>query len=404
MLKQYKSILLIFLVIIFLGCYGCRDESGSLAASMTVTSQTTQTDIAYDSPLPTPTRDARCAFGGLPDSGYIYDDNIDPEFWEISTLQDEGFDVEIMQVGADWAETSPSLHSILIVRNDRIVFENYYNGSARQHSRDVASISKSVLSALVGIAIQDGYLEGVRTRVSETLPEYFQDGQHEDKLDLQLRHMLTMESGLHWVDDYLDLPPIERERDRLEAILNLPMDHSPGTVWQYNTGLTHLMSGILARATGMNTCQFAFEHLFDPLGIDVDYWEKDPQGIYVGGYSMFFTTRELAKFGLLYLHGGYLNDQQIIPVEWVAESLQRFASVGFNVSYGYWWWLYEVLGYPVYTALGFGHQVVHIVPEFNMVVVITNNHVYNNSDKVFDSLDYLARFVIPAILNHDAAH
>jgi CubicO group peptidase (beta-lactamase class C family) len=143
--------------------------------------------------------------------------------------------------------------------------------------------------------------------------------------------------------------------------------------YHYSTHSAHLLSAAISRASGASTCEFAYHYLFDPLGITVEHWGQDPQGVSIGGWNLFLTPRELAKIGLLVLHGGQWEDQQIVPADWVVESLSPQMDFGTNYDYGYLWWLREIAGYQVFSSIGPGGQSLHLIPELEMVVVTSGD-------------------------------
>jgi CubicO group peptidase (beta-lactamase class C family) len=308
------------------------------------------------------------------------------DFWTSSTPEEQGMDAEILKAGLPELGRSSTTLSLLIIRNDVIVFERYPNGGSVEQSTNIHSVSKSIISTLVGIAIEEGYIESINQRVSDFFPEYFPaDDPRKDKMTL--RHLLTMTSGFEWQDSVSTVGG----DDWIKAILKLPLDRAPGTIFNYSTAASHLTSAILERATGMSTCEFAYRYLFEPLDISVEHWGRDPQGYYMGGNNVFLTPREMAKFGLLYLHEGQWQGEQVVSREWVEQATSAQATP----EYGYYWWRTPREGYTIHSALGYGGQRVHVIPELNTVVVSTADSRYELDP--IDSLDFIADYVIPAV-------
>lgn len=269
----------------------------------------------------------------------------------------------------------PRLRSLLVQSRGRIVGERYFRGTTRATRANIKSASKSVISALVGIAIERGDLRGVDQTVAELLPAYVDASTDPRKRAITVEDLLTMRSGLestsfenygswvtsrNWVRDALRRPVVaERGGNGGEMI--------------YSTGSTHLLSAILTRATGMSTYQFARRHFAEPAGITLRPWQRDPQGVYFGGNDMYLTPRDMLKFGTLYLNGGVANGRQVVPRAWIERSTRAYTRSGWSDNeYGYGWWLRNAGGHRVYYAWGYGGQFVFVVPALDLVVVTTS--------------------------------
>lgn len=292
----------------------------------------------------------------------------DAATWSFATPEEEGMDGDVLEAGVAALAEFSNLYSVLILRNDRIVLERYFRNEAPQHARNIQSASKSFLSALFGIAIHEGYIQSVDQTAAEFLPTYFASVQDPRKRDITLRHLLTMTPGFSYEDNLYGL-----QGDWLAAAIAYPLVSEPGSTFRYSTISSHILSAVLTEATGMSTCEFACHYLFQPLGITIDNWSRNPQGYYMGGVAMYFTPRELARFGLLYLHEGVWDGHPVVPAEWIAESMTRHVTeTGIpGVSYGYFWWLESAGGHEVHAAVGHGGQTIRIVPDLNLVVVTT---------------------------------
>ncbi|MFW9855987.1 MAG: serine hydrolase domain-containing protein [Candidatus Thorarchaeota archaeon] len=163
--------------------------------------------------------------------------------------------------------------------------------------------------------------------------------------------------------------------------IELPLLHTPGEDWHYSTLQTNLLSAILTRAANMSTREFAEKHLFTPLQISIRYWPQDPQGYYTGGHEMYFVPRDLARLGFLYLNKGVIDGKEVVPSDWVHESLQDYAegrvvegmrsSFYEKVGYGYQWWLQKLVGYETFSARGHGGQFIFCIPKLDAIVVTT---------------------------------
>lgn len=266
----------------------------------------------------------------------------------------------------------PRLNSVLVSQHGRVHAERYFNGTGPDTRANIKSASKSVLSALVGIALREGHLRGVDQPVAEVLPEHFGPGTDPRKRAITVGHLLSMTAGLEstsfgsygrWVSS----------RNWVRAALERPLVADPGGPMVYSTGSSHLLSAVLTRATGKTTYAYAREALAEPLGIRLRPWQRDPQGIYFGGNDMYLTPREMLRFGELYLNGGAYRGKQVVPREWVEESFRpRAASEWSGHRYGYGWWIRSSGGHPVYFAWGYGGQYVFVVPTLRLVAVFTS--------------------------------
>jgi len=300
-----------------------------------------------------------------------------------------------LEAGIPELADSQGVFSLLVVRNGVLVVERYFNDATAGQSREIASASKSVMSALVGIAIDRGFIESVDETLDSLLPAPFESGAYDDKGDLTLRSLLTMSSGFSYE------PTITQRQSQpgdvsIDRILATPLSN-PQNVFTYNTGGVHLASAILTSKTGMSTCRFANEFLFAPTGIDPDWWNRDRDGIFTGGWNFYLTPRELARFGQLYLNEGTHEGKQVLSAEWVAESTapRVYEVAGPTTHYGYWWWTSEVAGRFMYSARGGGEQMIYVIPSLDMVVVTTSETDLPSTAR-FDSMSFLANYVIPA--------
>jgi CubicO group peptidase (beta-lactamase class C family) len=271
-------------------------------------------------------------------------------------------------------ESLPRLHSLLVSFEGTRVLERYFNGHDRFDTANVKSVSKSVISALVGIAIERGDVGGV----GEPISDYFDKTRPGEPLAsrgrITIGNLLSMQSGLEttsnrnygaWV-----LSP-----NWVDAALEQPFVRPPGTTMIYSTGNTHLLSAILTRATGRSTLQFARDALTEPLGFELATWPRDPQGICFGGNDRDWTPRQMLAFGQLYLDGGRAGGRQVVPADWIEASL-RFRTQSTRERgryYGYGWWMRDMAGYWSAYAWGYGGQFIVLVPELDLVVVTTSS-------------------------------
>lgn len=267
----------------------------------------------------------------------------------------------------------PRLHSLLISHGNELVFEEYYNGRDPTRPANMKSASKSVISALVGIAIDKGIIDSVDVKVADYFPELIGASGDEEKRQITIENLLTMQSGLETTSNR-NYGKWVLSENWIEFALKQPLVAEPGTRMLYSTGSTHLLSAIVTKASGMSAKQFAQEHLSGPLGFSMSYWSQDPQGIYFGGNDMEMTPRQMLRFGRLYLNEGVYDNSQVISRAWVDESHKPRARSprGQGRFYGYGWWLRDLAGMQVPVAWGYGGQLIFVVKDLDLVVVATS--------------------------------
>ena len=285
------------------------------------------------------------------------------------------------------ARTLPRLHSLLVSHRGELVLERYYHGARRERSANIKSASKSVVSALVGVALERSLIPGVWTPIVTYFPELARDVDPR-KRAITVEHLLTMRSGLEGTSGR-NYGAWVTSGNWVRHALARPMFAVPGDEMEYSTGNTHVLSAILAMATGKTTLQFANEVLAQPLGTSLPAWPRDPQGVYFGGNDMLMTPRQMLAFGELYLNKGRVNGRQIVPATWVARSCEgrtrnrRPGNPAFDPNgsvdpmrdrrYGYGWWVHDIWGYEACFAWGYGGQYIFVLPDLDLVLVTTSS-------------------------------
>ena len=270
------------------------------------------------------------------------------------------------------AAQMPVLTSLIVSRNGRIVKEQYFHGLKRTQAVNIKSASKSILNALVGIAIAEREFSE-QSKVSALIPDYFASISDPTKRNITVRNLLTMQAGLEGTsfDNYGEWV---NSRNWVRYALARPFECAPDTCMVYSTGNSHLLSVILTKQTGMSTRAYAQRKLLAPLGMTLRGWARDPQGFDFGGNEMFFTPRDLVKFGELYRQRGVYNGRRILSEEWIRKSWGEYATSPWNGHrYGYHWWTREYDGTKVHSAWGYGGQFVFVVPARELVVVATSS-------------------------------
>jgi CubicO group peptidase (beta-lactamase class C family) len=324
-----------------------------------------------------------------------YIDSVDDSAsWTLSTPEAQNLDSAMLERASTTLANRPYTWSLLVIRHDTLVFERYYHGSAKNQSNNVHSASKSIWGAAIGIAINQGLIPGADATIASILPARYVSVMSAQTKTIKLHDLITMTSGIDWSEDTTETQ-IQRTPDWLTAILELPNAATPGSTFNYSTGDTHLSSAVMTSAIQSSACEFIHQHLLAPMGVVAEHWGRDPQGYFSGGYNLYLTPRELAKFGLLYLRGGKWRGAQLVPAAWVNASMTNQVDAGDPYRYGYNFWLREIAGHQVAMAWGFGGQMIFIIKDLDLVVVMTTNTREFNQDS-FDGTSIIENNVIPA--------
>lgn len=286
-----------------------------------------------------------------------------------------GLDSLLLAQAFATAAELPRLHALLVARHGELARERYFRGPGRNGRANIKSASKSIISALVGIAIAEGRLEGLDQPVAPFFRDYIGAGVDPRLREVTIGHLLSMQAGLE-PTSFGNYGSWVASRNWVRYALQRPFVAEPGGRMLYSTGSSHLLSAILTRATGMSTLAYAREKLARPLGFELAAWTRDPQGVYFGGNEMHLRPRDLLAIGELYRNGGRHAGRQIVPETWVRESWVRRTTSPFNGhGYGLGWWMRGSRGRDVYFAWGYGGQYIFIVPSLELTVVTTSDAV-----------------------------
>jgi CubicO group peptidase (beta-lactamase class C family) len=331
-----------------------------------------------------------------------------------------GLDSALLAAAGRSADSLGALQSLLVWRHGSLGYERYLHGGAADTPVNVKSVSKSFLSALVGIAVAQGKVKSLDQRVADVLPdgyrpvggELFTDARRRSdslRQRVTLRHLITMTSGLAWDESNAPLvSALLMSSDPVRFAAELPVLAEPGARFNYATASSHLLAGAVARLVGSPLREFGERSLFGPAGIILSRWDADPEGVNFGGSEMFFTAREMLKLGILYLHHGTVGDHHIVPADWVAASVAKQIEVATPVyqhmvpgltGYGYFRWLRSGAGREMFCALGLGGQFVLVVPTLDLVIGGTSALDARNpgNDAQFNGIFALVdRSIIPA--------
>jgi CubicO group peptidase (beta-lactamase class C family) len=340
--------------------------------------------------------------------------------WPVAAPASVGMDASILcAVTPRLLATQMNVHGVLVARRGKLVFERYFVGSDQpwgnpsslydfgpQTKHDLRSISKSITALLVGIAVDRKLIPGVDEPVFDFFPEHA-DLRTPEKERILVRHLLTMSSGLAWDEARPYSDPqnsemiMDRSADPVRFVLERPSVAPAGLVWNYNGGGTHLLGHIIAKAAGKPFDAFAREVLFEPLGITDWAWMRYRNGAIAPAAGARLRPRDVAKLGQLFLSGGRWNGRQIVSSEWLAEMLAPRLGPD-PYFYGYQFWLGRSLdrGAEVKWAagLGLGGQRLFIVPEYDLVVMITAGN-YGGYGQSAPALEILNRYVFPSVVD-----
>ncbi|RKF52737.1 6-aminohexanoate hydrolase [Bacillus wiedmannii] len=287
-------------------------------------------------------------------------------------------------------EEYKNVNGMLVVQKGNVIFEKYYNGHGLDDALHVASVTKTIISALIGICIDKGYIKSVDQKVIEFFSEY-----NFHSAEITVRHLLTMTAPYPFVDWQESLEELCTQEDWIKYTLNRIGQGGEIGTFKYSSAGAHVLSAIITSATEKSAREFANEYLFQPLGMreipnynmkafgfddlfgkDVKGWVHDSNDISTGGWGLTLTIRDMAKFGQMYLNEGIHNGKQILSKSWIKESTEMNQN-----QYGYLWWLREEDGIFSYCAMGDGGNMICCVPEKDLVVVIASEVMPNARDR-----------------------
>jgi CubicO group peptidase (beta-lactamase class C family) len=354
--------------------------------------------------------------------------------WETASLSDVGMDQSIItNLMNDLLSNDHFIHSIVIIRNRKLVFEEYFSGNDVELDEQIAGSGelkytyrdfnrnslhfqasgwKSFISALIGIGIDKGFIQGTNEKMFSFFQDYV-DLNSNEKDKITIAHMLTMTSGLPWDDGSYPIYDSRNDEyqllfneDQIRFILEKPIVASPGTNFHYNSGTSFLLSEIVKRSSEKTLEDFAEEYLFAPLEITSIRWATSRNAnstIYVGGF--YLRPRDMAKFGQLFLQEGLWGTNRIISEQWIMESTGESVHFSgehppmpnFIGGYGYQWWVGKFSDdTEVYCAAGWGGQFIMVLPDVDMIIVFTSGDYEENNFKIqFDIVD---DFILPALI------
>lgn len=347
----------------------------------------------------------------LPEAGLTTPAEL-PGDWPVARPEEVGIEARGLSalVGRLRRGELGQVHGLLIVRHGRLAVEEYFAGSSRDDVHTQQSVTKSVTSLLVGIAIDQGLIRSEGDPVLGYFPEYGDLGGQDARRDsLAIEDLLTMRAGLLWTEEPYAGSDLERLNgsagDWVRFVLDRPMREAPGTFWQYNSGGVIVLAGVLRSATGGDPGEFARRHLFEPLGIRGERWVRSPfDGLPHTGGGLFLRARDMARLGELLLRQGSAGGQQVVSRDWLERSSRRAAGpIAWPrpVYYGQLFWLFPFGGVAgaspspdIVTASGAGGQWIFTAPSLDLVVVFTADRL---NPRFFTPVDLLYGEILPAV-------
>lgn len=316
--------------------------------------------------------------------------------WQVSQLETEGINQGFLEDMMNYIydrDLYYTVKDILIIKNGKLVFEEYFGMTNRQTLVHLQSATKSISSAIFGIALDQGFVESVDENVYDYFPEYL-DSINGQKNDILLHHILTMTPGLEWNElstrlfsNQNDNILGQRSGDYIGHLLEKDLVAKPGSIWNYNSGCAMVLAGIIKKTTGIHIDEFGSEHLFDPLGIEHYRWEYQQDGLPLAMGGFWMQPRDMAKIGELFLRGGVTDDERLISETWIEASFTEYATINDDWNYGYQWWtgqdnfpIGEALIDRVWFASGYGGQLILVIQDSNAVIVM-NGAYYTDTDR-----------------------
>jgi CubicO group peptidase (beta-lactamase class C family) len=296
--------------------------------------------------------------------------------WQKSEAEQQGIDSQILaSMLENIKEKELEIDSVQIIRNGKLVLDTYIHPFSKDELHIVHSCAKSVISLLIGIALDQKHLKNLNQRIIKLLPVNEVKNIDGGKKKINLRHLLTMTTGLNSRDSYLyrweGLSRMRENGDWTGFILDLPMTSKPGEFFEYSNMASFLLSAIITETTGQTASAYAKENLFRYLGITETIWESDPRGNSVGWGELWLNPLDLAKIGILVLEDGRWEDRQIVPTAYLNEATSVQATTGAALpDYGYHWWINED---NLIMAMGYAGQYLIINRNFNLVTVFTSS-------------------------------
>lgn len=305
--------------------------------------------------------------------------------WPRSSASQQNIDEDKLTIAVRKLAGLEQSYSFIVIRNGFLVSENYFHGRFKDDLHEIRSATKSVVSTLIGIAVQQGFIVSVEDKVLSYLPELKVNTGKQYLDSLKIRHLLNMTSGFNWNEHEGDLLRWQNHQNPTEYLLSKGFSEMPGEKFKYNSAAVHLLNSIIERSSGLKTAEFAEKFLWKPLDIDNVNWPKLADEIPNGGYGMSIHPLDLAKIGQLYLNNGTWDEIQILPENWSRQMMlqDKDLKIDFgafeDARYGKLWWSGNYQNHKVFFALGYAGQFLAIIPDLNMVICVTQDWGLSNT-------------------------
>jgi len=340
--------------------------------------------------------------------------------WQVSSLESEGINQTGLEDMINYIYNhglNQSVKDIIIVKNGKLVFEEYFGTTTRETLVHLQSATKSLTSVIFGIAIDQLHVGSVDESVYSYFPEYL-DSVDSPKNEILLHHMLTMTPGLEWNETSTSLFSGENDNiaghqsgDYIGHLLGKNLVAEPGSTWNYNSGCAMVLAGIIKKATGFHIDEFGEEYLFDPLGIEDYRWEYQQDGLPIAMGGFWMKPRAMAKIGELFLRGGVWDEKRILSDTWIRASFTEHKTVNDDWDYGYQWWagqanssIGESFENKIWYAHGYGGQMIIVIQE-SKVVIVTNGAYSTDTGRTKKTegkiWQLLRTFIFPSLMEHD---
>jgi len=311
--------------------------------------------------------------------------------WTIGTLAESNIDTTMLHQMIELINLNRfgKVHSILVARNGKLVFEKYFDGFFIDDLNSLKSCTKSITSILIGIALDNGYIKSVEEKILDFFPAY-KNLVDKKWQNVELKHILTMSTGIKWERNVHDRI-YETSGDVIESTFEQKFSHAPGDIFEYRNPQSDLLGGVIINSTNITVQEFATEYLFKPLQITKSDWPNFKNNNYpLMSGSLALSSRDMLKIGQLVLDKGKWNGKQIVSEKWIMESTSFKIKTDQLFGYGYLWWLGESQtkpGLKVVFATGINGQHIIIFPEINTVVVTTADNMDKEPEFLLKMID-----------------
>jgi len=298
--------------------------------------------------------------------------------WPVSTPEEQGLDPELVAELYYNASQLETIYSLLVFKNGYLVAEDYFNIGKPDLQINIHSVTKSINSALVGIALEQGCFTSLDQKMMDFFPEFADRITDSRKKQITIRQMLQMRAGYPWEEATTEGTDLLFSGFHTSNLVDVPLAYDPDSDSAYSNLTSHLLGIIVARACDTDLKSFAQEHLFNPLGIEPAFWQVDWDGNYLGFSDIHLSSTDLAKFGSLYMNDGKYNGIQVVPAQWVHDSLQIYSEKTWTIrvgrnwddnGYGYLWWSIRSGNYRYNLAWGHGGQQIVLLDDLDIMIV-----------------------------------